>query len=95
MFPPSNVLPRTYHLHDIMKYIGMEYRVIQACPNDDILYYKEHVLKDKCPKCDENRYQTNKVTKKVSHKVLRYIPIIPHLRQLFRCKSVAKLMDYH
>jgi len=60
-----------------MKDIGMEYQAIHACPNDDIIYYKKHVSKDKFPKCDEIGYQTDKVTKKVPHKVLCYIPIIP------------------
>lgn len=41
MLPPSNVLRRTYQvLHAIMKDIGIEYQVIHAFPNDDILYYK-------------------------------------------------------
>ena len=28
-------------------------------------------------------------------KVLHYIPIIPHLKRLFRCNSLAQFMDYH
>ena len=39
----------------------MEYQV-HAFPNDNIIYYKGHVSKDKCPKCDESRNQTDKVT---------------------------------
>lgn len=49
MLPSSNVLPRIYQdLLAIMKDIGMENQVIHACPNDDILYYKVHVSKEKC-----------------------------------------------
>ncbi len=96
LLPPSNFLPRMYHdLHAIMKYIGMEYQSIHACLNDDILYYKEHLSKDKCPKCDESRYQIDNVTKKVARKVLHYNPIITHLQQLSRCKCITQLMDYH
>lgn len=41
MLPPLNVLPHTYcYLHAVMKDIGMEYQVIDVCPNDDIIYYK-------------------------------------------------------
>ena len=29
------------------------------------------------------------------HKVLRYIPIIPRLQRLFRCKNIAQFIDYH
>ena len=28
-------------------------------------------------------------------KVLRYIPIIPHLQRLFKCNSLAQFIDYH
>jgi len=63
-----------------MKYIGMEYQSIHACPNDDILYYKEHALKEKCPKCYESRYQADIVTKEVPHYVLCDIPISPCLQ---------------
>ena len=46
LLPPSNILPRTYRdLSTIMKYIGMEYQAIDACPNDHIIYYKQYDLK--------------------------------------------------
>ena len=46
LLPPSNILPRTYHdLYAVMKDIGMEYQAIDACPNDHIIYYKQHDLK--------------------------------------------------
>ena len=78
-----------------MKDIGMEYQAINACPDEDILYYKEHVSKYKGLKCEESRYWVEKVTKKVPCKVLCCIPVIPSLRQFFKCKSIARLMDYH
>jgi hypothetical protein len=67
-----------------MKDIGMEYEVIHACSHDHVLYYGEHASKEEFPKCQISRYRTDQVTKKVSHKVLHYIPIIPHLQRLFR-----------
>ena len=42
-----------------------------------------------------SRYRIDQVTKKVPHKVLCYIPIIPHLQRLFRCNNIEKFMDYH
>ena len=46
MLPPSNVLPHTYrYLHALIKDVGMEYQAIHACPNDEIIYYREHALK--------------------------------------------------
>ena len=80
LLPPSNKLPRTYQdLTSIMKYVGMEYQAIDACPNDHILYYKQYEFETECPECRSSRYRTDQVTKKVSRKVLRYIPIIPCL----------------
>ena len=40
LLPSSNILPRTYRgLHAIMKDIGMDYQIIDAFPNDHIIYY--------------------------------------------------------
>jgi len=75
LLPPSNVLPRAFlDLHAIMKDIGMEYQAIHACPNDYIIYYKEHASKDKSPKRNESRYQTDKVTKRVPQKFFIIFP---------------------
>ena len=96
MLPPPNILPRTYrYLSAIKKDIGMEYQAIDACPNDHVLYYKQYEFETECPECHSSRYRTDQVTKKVSRKVLRYIPIIPRLQRLFRCKNIAQFMDYH
>jgi hypothetical protein len=78
-----------------MKDIGMDYQAIHACLDDHILYHGELVSKEECSKCQISRYRTDQVTKKVSCKVLRYIPIIPRLTRLFRCKTIAQFMDYH
>ena len=78
---PSNILPRTYRdLSAIMKEIGMHYEAIHACPNDHVIYYIQHEFATECPGCHISRYRTNKLTKKVPQKVLRYIPIIPRLQ---------------
>ena len=78
-----------------MKEFRMEYQVIDACPNDNIIYYGQYALRNEFPQCQTSRYQTDKVTKKVPHKVLRYILIIPRLQRLFRCQSIAQFMDFH
>ena len=79
LLPKSNILPRTYReVSLIMKEIGMEYKAIDACPNDHTIYYGQYELENECPQCQISRYRTDKVSKKVPQKVLRYIPIIPH-----------------
>ena len=96
LLPPSDILPCTYrYLSSIMKEIGIHYEAIHACPNDHVIYYNKHEFVTGCPKCHVSRYHTDKVTKKVPQKVLCYIPIIPHLQLLIKCKNIAQFMDYH
>jgi hypothetical protein len=50
LLPSSNILPCTYRdLHAIMKDIGMDYQTIDACPNNNIIYYGQHASKTECP----------------------------------------------
>jgi hypothetical protein len=92
----SNIFPRTYReIYVIMKEIGMEYQAIDACHNDHIIYYGKYALENECPQCQISIYRTDKASKKVSHKVLRYISIIPHFQRLFRCQSITHFMDFH
>ena len=73
----------------------MEYQAIDACPEDHVIYHKENEYAIECPECHTSRYQDDQVTKKVHFKVLHYIPIIPRLKRLLRCSSLAQFMDYH
>ena len=63
-----------------MKEIGMNYEAIHACPYDHVIYYNQHEFAIECLECHLSRYLTDKVTKNEPQKVLRYIPIIPHLQ---------------
>jgi hypothetical protein len=78
-----------------MKDIGMDYQTIDACPNDHIIYYRQHASKTECPQYIISRYRTNQVTKRVPQKVLFHIPIIPRLQRMFRCEIIEQFMDYH
>ena len=78
LLPTSNIFPHTYwEIFVIMKEIGMDYQAIDTCPNDHIIYYGQYALENECPQCQISRYRTDKASKKVSRKVLRYILIIP------------------
>ena len=41
-----------------MKEIGMQYEAIDACPDDHIIYYKQHEFETKCTECHISRYRT-------------------------------------
>ena len=62
-----------------MKDIGMEYKAIDACPNDHVIYYGQYASETKFTKCQISRYRTDQVTQHVPRKVVCHIPIIPHL----------------
>jgi hypothetical protein len=67
LLPLSNILPRTYRgLHAIMKDIRMYYQTIDACPNDNIIYYGQSASKTERPQCLISRYRIDQVTKRVS-----------------------------
>ena len=81
LLPPSNILLHTYRdLSTIMKEIGMHFEAIHACHVDHVIYYNQHEFATECLECHISRYRTHQVTKKVPHKVLHYIPIIPCLQ---------------
>ena len=75
--------------------LGIEYKQIHSCKNDFILYKDEYQDKVECPVCKEKRYCTNVQGPTVPNKVLHHMPIIPRLQRMFRCKSLAQLMDWH
>ena len=47
-----------------MNQIGMKYQIIHACPNDHIIYHKQHEFAIECPDCHIRRYQLDQITKK-------------------------------
>lgn len=79
----------------ILKNLGMDYNNIHACPNDCILFRKEHDALEKCPVCDSDRYRTDLNGQKVPRKVLRHFPLIPRIKHFFQCKSMAALATWH
>jgi len=85
----------------LIKSIGLGYISIHACPNDCILYWKDHVDSDSCPKCKVSRWKSvrksldGKHVYKVPSKVLRYFPIKKRLQILFLTSKTAKLTRWH
>ena len=100
MLPTDNELPcSTYEAKKSLNALGMEYVKIHACPNDCILYRKEHENAIVCPTCGKSRWKEDKEMLKVSEgvpaKVLWYFPIIPRLKRFFLSKETAKNLTWH
>jgi hypothetical protein len=86
----SDVLPNNhkmlkdiYQSKKLLSALVMEYKKIDACKDNCMLFYKEHKDEPKCLKCGKSRFveivnkDGEKVTTKVSHKQLRYMPLTP------------------
>ncbi|XP_074290266.1 uncharacterized protein LOC141616998 [Silene latifolia] len=68
--------------------LGFNYIKIEACENDCMLFWKEHVNLEKCSICEKKRDRS-------SPKVLRYFPIIPRLQRLFMSSKTSVDMRWH
>jgi hypothetical protein len=82
---PSNhkMLKDIYQSKKLLSALGMEYEKIDACEDNYMLFYKEHKGETKCLKCGKSRFievvneDGEKVTTKVAHKQLHYMPLMP------------------
>ena len=95
MLPEDNVLHTSlYEVKRFLRSFDMGYEKIHACVNDCCLFRKEFEKLDKCPKCNASRWKINlrtgDVKKGIPQKVLRYFPIIPRLKRMFRSEDMSK-----
>jgi len=75
--------------------LGLNYKKIHACPNDCMLFWKEHESEDVCAICKASRWnefplvnsdvEQAKNDHKVPAKILRYFPLNLRLQRLFMC----------
>jgi hypothetical protein len=54
---PSGLPSSTYQAKKIICPLTLGKGKIHACPNHCILYRKEHIFKDRCPRCNASRYK--------------------------------------
>ena len=72
LLPPQNRCPPSrLQAKKVLVSIGMDYKMIHACPNDCILYDEEYADLEACPKprCGEARYRDDVQGKNVPRKV--------------------------
>lgn len=85
--------------------LGLDYKKIYACPNDFMLYWKEHENNDtrrifKASPWKEFthidlEFEDPKYNHKVLAKVLRHFPLILILQRLFMCLQTAEAIRWH
>src|SRR5438270_8600565 len=97
-------IPRShYEASKLVKALGFDYEKIHACPNDCILYRKDHADLSECPKCGVSRWRQKKrpavsarpgsvTVDKIPAKILRYFPLTKQLQRFYMTKNMSKNM---
>jgi hypothetical protein len=90
-----------YQSKKLLSTLGMEYEKNDVSEDKCMLFYKEHKDETKCLKCGKSRFvevvnkDDEKVTTKVAHKQLHYMPLMPRMKWLFLSKKIARHMRWH
>ena len=74
-FPQAEFPPSFYEAKKIINKLGLNYKKIDACPNDCMLYWGDDANKEICTRCKTSRYKSvrkGKKQKKKPAKILRY-----------------------
>ena len=94
-------------IRKVVRDLGLSYEKIHAYFNDYMLFRGEYKKLDKCPICEESRWEhtnsegTDDVEdggvkkKKVPCKILRYFPLIPRLQRLYMNDTTSAYMRWH
>jgi hypothetical protein len=89
-----------YQSKKLLYGLGMDYKKIDVCGNNCMLFWKETASEKKCTVCGERRFVEVEddgltVTTEIARKQLRYMPLIPRLKCLFISKKKARHMRWH
>ncbi|XP_020258143.1 uncharacterized protein LOC109834511 [Asparagus officinalis] len=95
----NELLDSAVSIKSFLKIFDMGYEKIHACVNDCCLFRKKYEELDYCPTCGASRWKINKRSKEIRKgvpvKVLRYFPIIPRFKRMFRSSQMAKDLRWH
>ncbi|XP_071695093.1 uncharacterized protein [Rutidosis leptorrhynchoides] len=95
-FPDANIPSSYYEAKKTMRNIGLGYESIHVCKYDCCLFWKEHANDETCHVCGVSRWKDKDTSgKKVPHKVMRYFPLTPRLRRLYKSRFTANHMTWH
>jgi hypothetical protein len=90
-----NTLPESkYEASHVLRRLGLSFQSIHACLNGSVLFrgmYAESMI---CPACGSMR-MVKRGNTMVPQKVLRYFPLVPRLKRMFRSPLQAAAMTWH
>ncbi|CAI8601252.1 unnamed protein product [Vicia faba] len=103
--PDLNIPVSFNKTKSMIKDLGLDYKKIDACPNNCMLFWKDHGKDDSCHICGTSRWieypevandlEESIKAHKVPAKVLRHFPLIPRLKRLFMCSKTADTLRWH
>ncbi|XP_060200861.1 uncharacterized protein LOC132629147 [Lycium barbarum] len=103
--PELNIRLSYNKAKSMVKDLGLDYKKIDVCPNDCMLFRNEHKGDENCHVCGASRYieypevdselQSSKRSYHVAAKTLRHFPLIPRLKRLFMCSKTADKLRWH
>ncbi|KAL6509602.1 hypothetical protein OROGR_022912 [Orobanche gracilis] len=106
-FPEGVQLPKNYYeTRKTLRDLGLDYRKIDSCTNDCMIYWGVNESKSRCDTCGLSRWKEvensnmpaadkSKRTKKVPKKSFWYFPIKSRLKRLFMTPKIASMMTWH
>jgi hypothetical protein len=93
----GHILPKSmYESQKLLRALKMLDEQIHACLKGCILFRKEHKEANYCPKCKSSRFlevdsgDGHKRQLEIPVKILRYLPFIPRIQQLYMTKESTK-----
>ena len=93
---PNSSIPKSYEeALGIIGRLGLGYDSIHVCPNNCVLFRKEHAKLNNCPKCNASRWRDGDGRRKIPEKVLRHFPLIPRLQRMFISKKQSEEVQWH
>ncbi|XP_042460417.1 uncharacterized protein LOC122043920 [Zingiber officinale] len=108
MIPDAKLPPNFNEARNILRNLGLDCQKIYACPNDCMLFWKEHENDNECHTCHASKWkqsqekdgkkpnnEADKILSNIPAKVLWYFPLKSRLQRLFMCAESAKYMTWH
>lgn len=103
--PDDAVLPASLNeAKKVLKVLGPDYKRIDACPNDCMLYLEQHATATICHLCGTSRWklkkndhndEANEKVHRIPAKILRCFPIKNRLQRLYICAKTVTHMKWH
>jgi hypothetical protein len=101
ILPKPHKMPKDmYQSKKMMSALSLKYEKINVCPDNCMLFWKEHVNEKKCLECHQSRFievvtqDDEKVMTEVAQKHLPHFPITPCLKWLFISKKTTRHMRW-